>query len=373
VKDYYAVLGVPATATQAEILSAWRTRSAILHPDKFDAARQAAQWQQANAMFSDLRHAYETLGDAQRRTAYDRSRGPTTRSADQRTSSEQRERTPGASHRRTPPEADSRLLTMKNVAAEDLPIDGLWTLGRKSGHSNVLLRRNGPRFWRYVGLAFGSSLAWATWNAASGATFDGERFALTFAGFASGAILILRNALRLTFPRVTPLGWGSMAVAASIVVGLTLTAAVLPPPKHSDPQGTYAAAAPPPPMTAPAFAASYSGQVTSRALPNSAISLGLYFDSVSQTSTGRLAVGLRLGGSGPFVSVTRNDSLFLASVSALGDSITWVARRRGSQYLGDYFITSGQYKGQGGSWSVTHASGGRLDLAGSRTAARRSP
>jgi hypothetical protein len=214
---------------------------------------------------------------------------------------------------------------MKNVAAEDLPIDGLWTPGRKSGHSDVLLRRNGPRFWRYVSRR-------------------------------------KRNLDR-------------MIVGASIVVGLTLTAAVLSPPKHSDPPGTYAAAAaaPPPPMTAPAFAASYSGQVTSRALPNSAISLGLYFDSVSQTSTGRLAVGLRLGGSGPFVSATRNDSLFLASVSALGDSITWVARRRGSQYLGDYFITSGQYKGQGGSWSVTHASGGRLDLAGSRTAARRSP
>jgi curved DNA-binding protein CbpA len=66
--DYYAVLGVPATASQEEIVSAYRRLARTVHPD-FDAGNP-----QAAELFEKLAAAREVLGDPQTRAAYDRIR-----------------------------------------------------------------------------------------------------------------------------------------------------------------------------------------------------------------------------------------------------------------------------------------------------------
>ena len=63
-KDYYAILGVSANATPSEIKKAFRKLAILYHPDKNASA-------EARPRFHDINEAYDVLGDAAKRAAYD--------------------------------------------------------------------------------------------------------------------------------------------------------------------------------------------------------------------------------------------------------------------------------------------------------------
>ena len=65
--DPYDVLGVPASATLAQIKLAFRKRASSFHPDRNPDPSAAAHFRQAQ-------HAYETLSDADRRKEWDQRR-----------------------------------------------------------------------------------------------------------------------------------------------------------------------------------------------------------------------------------------------------------------------------------------------------------
>jgi curved DNA-binding protein len=63
-KDYYKTLGVARTATEAEIKKAYRKLASKYHPDVSKEAN-------AKEKFQEIGEAYETLGDTEKRGAYD--------------------------------------------------------------------------------------------------------------------------------------------------------------------------------------------------------------------------------------------------------------------------------------------------------------
>jgi molecular chaperone DnaJ len=67
-QDYYAVLGVPASATQDEIKKQYRKLAAKHHPDKNPNDPKAAD------TFKSISEAYQTLGDVAKRKQYDQMR-----------------------------------------------------------------------------------------------------------------------------------------------------------------------------------------------------------------------------------------------------------------------------------------------------------
>src|SRR5215212_5839079 len=67
-QDYYAILGVPSSATQEEIKKAYRKLAAKHHPDKNPSNPKAAD------TFKGISEAYQTLGDAEKRKQYDQMR-----------------------------------------------------------------------------------------------------------------------------------------------------------------------------------------------------------------------------------------------------------------------------------------------------------
>jgi hypothetical protein len=74
-KDLYLILGVSANATNVEIVKAFKARTRILHPDRFDRKTQSAEWSQANEMQTDLNIAFQILREAHSRDLYDEFRG----------------------------------------------------------------------------------------------------------------------------------------------------------------------------------------------------------------------------------------------------------------------------------------------------------
>ncbi len=63
-KDYYAILGVPKTATQAEIKKAYRKLARELHPD-------TNQDPAAEERFKEANEAHAVLSDPEKRKQYD--------------------------------------------------------------------------------------------------------------------------------------------------------------------------------------------------------------------------------------------------------------------------------------------------------------
>src|SRR3974377_2211659 len=64
-KDYYQILGVPRTASDAEIKKAFRKLAREYHPDV------AKNKKQAEEKFKEINEAYEVLGDPAKRKKYD--------------------------------------------------------------------------------------------------------------------------------------------------------------------------------------------------------------------------------------------------------------------------------------------------------------
>lgn len=64
-KDYYKVLGVEKSASQAEIKKAYRALAKKYHPDKNKGEKGAEE------KFKDISEAYEVLGDEEKRKQYD--------------------------------------------------------------------------------------------------------------------------------------------------------------------------------------------------------------------------------------------------------------------------------------------------------------
>jgi len=64
-RDYYETLGVPKTATEDEIRSAFRKLARKYHPDV------AKDKKAAEEKFKEINEAYEVLGDAEKRKKYD--------------------------------------------------------------------------------------------------------------------------------------------------------------------------------------------------------------------------------------------------------------------------------------------------------------
>ncbi len=63
-KDYYDIMGVARDATQDEIKRAYRKLARKYHPD-------VSKEKNAEAKFKEVGEAYEVLGDAEKRAAYD--------------------------------------------------------------------------------------------------------------------------------------------------------------------------------------------------------------------------------------------------------------------------------------------------------------
>src|SRR3954464_11032705 len=67
-KDYYAILGVSASASQDEIKKQYRKLAAKHHPDKNQGDAKAAD------RFKEISEAYQVIGDAEKRKQYDQMR-----------------------------------------------------------------------------------------------------------------------------------------------------------------------------------------------------------------------------------------------------------------------------------------------------------
>ena len=64
-RDYYEVLGIPKTATEAEIKKAFRTTAKKYHPDMHPGDKECEE------KFKEAQEAYAVLSDPDKRRQYD--------------------------------------------------------------------------------------------------------------------------------------------------------------------------------------------------------------------------------------------------------------------------------------------------------------
>jgi hypothetical protein len=76
VDDYYRVLGVPRTATNAEIRTAYIDLVRSFHPDRLGAYPDPSEWKAANERLAGFNEAFSVLGDPVKRQEYDAVRTP---------------------------------------------------------------------------------------------------------------------------------------------------------------------------------------------------------------------------------------------------------------------------------------------------------
>lgn len=75
-KDYYTILGVQSTASAEEIRESYRSRTRVIHPDRFNPKAQPHEWRKANEMLAELNEAHSILCNPQAREEYDALRSP---------------------------------------------------------------------------------------------------------------------------------------------------------------------------------------------------------------------------------------------------------------------------------------------------------
>jgi len=69
-KDYYAILGVPRSATEADIKKAFKTLALQYHPDR-NRNKNEVEQQVAGNKFKDIAEAHGVLADPEKRKMYD--------------------------------------------------------------------------------------------------------------------------------------------------------------------------------------------------------------------------------------------------------------------------------------------------------------
>src|SRR5687767_15133280 len=83
-QDHYGVLGIERRASQDDVRSAYRLRSHMFHPDKYENYPEPLRSQllaEAAKEFKKLTAAYDTLRDPSKRAVYDRQAAGWSRSA----------------------------------------------------------------------------------------------------------------------------------------------------------------------------------------------------------------------------------------------------------------------------------------------------
>ncbi|THH18057.1 hypothetical protein EW146_g2855 [Bondarzewia mesenterica] len=69
--DYYGVFGIRRSANTDDVRKAYKQRLLESHPDRLGPGASEGEMREANEQFSKVREAFEVLGDAEKRRAYD--------------------------------------------------------------------------------------------------------------------------------------------------------------------------------------------------------------------------------------------------------------------------------------------------------------